>query len=401
MVFGIDLFPALEMTSIEAQLGMTALILLVAIVLNTILFPRVVRLLRARSAQYSPAGRVEDATELAKDALPLSIAATVLVRLVHLSIAAAVAVALVGVWGRVEWAIELLGFLELAVPATFRAVVTAALFGVAYVASGVLHDTVSRFAAHSDRLTRHQEEVAYRSLQICLFGLVILMALTIWNVDVGGLLIGAGFLGIIFGLAAQQTLGALIAGFVLMFSRPFEIGDWVEIGDEEGIVTDITVINTRLENFDGESVVIPNDRVGDSVVINRTRKGRLRIRVDVGVDYTVDPDWATEVAEEALAGIDEVLRVPAPDVVPKQLADSAVVLELRGWIDKPSARRRWRARSAMIRSVKAAFEREGIKIPFPQREMSGRAETGGFRIADEGSGIEPTDEERSVSQPDG
>jgi small-conductance mechanosensitive channel len=215
-----------------------------------------------------------------------------------------------------------------------------------------------------------------------------------WEVDLSGLLVGAGFLGIVVGMAARQTLGALLAGFVLMFSRPFEIGDWVEIDDEEGIVTDISIVNTRIQTFAGEYVMIPNDIVSGRKIVNKSRKGRLRIEVEVGVDYEADVERAADVAKEAMKGLDEILSVPTPQVVLKEFGDSAVVLSLRFWIDKPSARRQWRARTAVIESVKAAFDSEGIKIPFPQRELTGREESGGFELAGERSAPEPATDGR-------
>ncbi|MEF8831845.1 MAG: mechanosensitive ion channel family protein, partial [Halobacteriales archaeon] len=194
----------------------------------------------------------------------------------------------------------------------------------------------------------------------------------------------------VVGIAARQTLGSVLAGFVLMFSKPFEVGDWIEVDGREGIVPDITIVNTRMESFDGGYVVIPNDVVETSTVLNRTRKGRLRIRLEVGVDSSVEPGRAEEVAMVAINEVDDVMPVPRPQVVPTGFADSAIVLELRFWIDKPSARRKWRAKAAVLRSVYAAFEEVGIKIPYPQRELSGRQETGGFQVAD--SPVEPSHE---------
>jgi small-conductance mechanosensitive channel len=167
-----------------------------------------------------------------------------------------------------------------------------------------------------------------------------------------------------------------------MFSRPFEIGDWVEIGDHEGIVTDITIVTTRMQTFDGEYVMVPNDVVSAESVVNRSRKGRLRIEVDVGVDYDADPKHAADVALDAVKGLDAVLRVPTPQVVVKEFADSSVVLGVRVWIDNPSARRKWRTRTAVVSAVKEAFASEGVKIPFPQRELMGREETEGLVLAE-------------------
>ncbi|MFB6138624.1 MAG: mechanosensitive ion channel family protein, partial [Halobacteriaceae archaeon] len=262
------------------------------------------------------------------------------------------------------------------------AIVTVALVFAAYSLTRLTKRWVRRLTADRTAISSHEREIAHHVLQLTVYAATALVILSLWEIPVGNLLLGAGFLGIVLGLAARQTLGAMLAGFVVLFSRPFEIGDWVEVGDNEGIVTEITVVNTRLQTFDGEYVMLPNDLVTSEEVVNRSRKGRLRVEVEVGVDYEADLDAAVEAATAAMGEPEDVLSVPQPRVVAKRFGDSAVVLGLRFWIDKPSARRLWRARTAVIREVKAAFADAGVKIPFPQRELSGRAETGGFRVAD-------------------
>ncbi len=260
---------------------------------------------------------------------------------------------------------------------------TVVTLSVAYVAAGILKEAIERMTKKRDAFSQHQTQVIVRVAQMTVYVVGFAAVLGFWSVDLTGLLVGAGFLGIVVGMAARQTLGSLLAGFMLMFSRPFEIGDWVEIEEQEGIVTDISIVNTRIQTFDGEFVMIPNEVVGGSTIINRSQKGRLRLEVDIGVDYDVDVDRAAELAKSAMSDVDDALTVPSPEVVSKEFADSAVVLGLRFWIDKPSARRKWRARTEVMSAVKDAFEREGIKIPFPQRELSGRQETGGFQVARE------------------
>jgi small-conductance mechanosensitive channel len=271
------------------------------------------------------------------------------------------------------------------------------LLGTAYALTSFIGRVISEVTGGTDRISEHQREIIYRLTQVTLYAVVGLVVLSILTDNLGSLLVGAGFLGIVVGMAARQTLGAVLAGFVLMFSRPFEIGDWVEIGEQEGIVTEITIVNTRLQTFDGEMVVLPNDEVSSQAITNRTHKGRLRLEVEIGVDYDADPQEAAEIAREALDEVEEILDVPTPQVVLKRFADSSVVLGVRAWIGEPSARRKWRARTAMISAVKAAFERESIKIPFPQRELTGRQESGGFRL----TGERPAREMRSEAAPDG
>lgn len=297
---------------------------------------------------------------------------------VAVSAAAAVATAvgvllLVAVWGLFDplvASIETLGLTDFG----GELVLTAVLIGGAYALTSLIRQVIQELTRRDSHISDHQREISYRIAQVALYSIAGLAVVSLFTNDPSSLLVGAGFVGIVVGMAARQTLGAVLAGFVLMFSRPFEVGDWVEIGDNEGTVTEISVVNTRIQTFDGEYVMLPNDTVSGSAIVNRTRKGRLRIEVEVGVDYGDDPARAAEVARDAARGIDEVLSVPTPQVVAKEFAESAVVLVVRVWIDNPSARRMWRTRSAVIQSVKAAFEREGMSIPFPQRSLSGRAE---------------------------
>jgi small-conductance mechanosensitive channel len=280
--------------------------------------------------------------------------------------------ALLIVWGWVDAATTLWRWLIAATPDLINVAITLVLIVIAIVGSDQLRRAIDRFSEEAGRITEHQEEIMLRVGQVTLFVTVAATILTLWGVNLSGLLVGAGFLGIVVGFGARQTLGSMIAGFVLMFSRPFTIGDWVEIGEAEGVVTDIGIFNTRLENFDGEFQVIPNDMVTNKTVTNRSQKGLLRLRQDVGIDYEDDPAEAMEVAREAMQDVDDVVDAPAPQVIPKGFGDSAILLELRYWIDHPTPPRKWRAVSAVVREVKSSFDDAGITIPFPQRTVSNR-----------------------------
>jgi small conductance mechanosensitive channel len=262
-----------------------------------------------------------------------------------------------------------------------RMLLAVVILATTYALTDLVGRIIGEFTGTRSSISEHQREIIYRLTQVTLYTFAVLVVVGLFTRDLGSLLVGAGFVGIVVGMAARQTLGAMLAGFVLMFSRPFEIGDWVQIGDRQGIVTEITIVTTRIQTFDGEYVMLPNDEVSGQPITNRTRKGRLRIEVEVGVDYDADPNHAAEVAREAVTGLDQILGVPTPQVVGKRFGDSAVVLGVRVWIDNPSARRMWRARTAVIEAVTDAYADEGIKIPFPQRELTGRAEEGGLTVA--------------------
>jgi small-conductance mechanosensitive channel len=248
------------------------------------------------------------------------------------------------------------------------------LLAIAYALTDFLGGVIREIGAESASISQHQQEVILRVTQLTVYTTALVAVVGLFTDNVGSLLVGAGFLGIVVGMAARQTLGAILAGFVLMFSRPFEVGDWVEIGDHEGTVTEISIMSTRLRSFDGEVITMPNDDVRSGSIVDRSRRNRLRIEVEVGVDYDTDVERAAAVVEEAVADVEDVAEMPEPNAVTKRFDDSAVVLGLRYWIRNPSMRKRWRTQTAAMNAMKDALEGEGIVIPFPQQTLSARAE---------------------------
>ena len=299
------------------------------------------------------------------------IGAVVLVGLVALA-----AAIVLGVWEQSGIVEELWEESEFGSETAALAIVSGILVFVAYIAVRFVGRLIDDVIASSSSVSDHQRELTFRIVQVIIYSMAIVTVLGIWIDDLGAIFVGAGFLGIVLGMAARQTLGAVLAGFVLMFSRPFEIGDWIEIDDQyEGIVTNVSIINTRIRSVNGEYVIVPNDVVGSNAVTNRSRTGRLRIDVDVGVDYETDLQRASTVAIEAVSSLEMTAEKPEPTVVSKSFDESSVTLCVRFWIERPNAQRRARARTAAINAIREAFDAAGVKIPFPQRELSNRSET--------------------------
>ncbi|CAI48683.1 mechanosensitive channel protein MscS [Natronomonas pharaonis DSM 2160] len=383
---------ALEgLATTEARLAVSAIIAIVAIIVATAVLPRIIRrIVDAVDHQLETADEESFATAV-DEAVQLPFPTRLVVRTLQTGITVVVALVLLIVWGYLDIARLVAAVLADALPILGRLLLSIGLLAAGIVGTRVLETELESMTADSEFVNQHQQGVLYRVLQITVFTAVGLAALSLWDFNLGGLLVGAGFLGIVVGMAARQTLGSMIAGFVLMFSRPFEIGDWVVIGDEEGIVTDITIINTRLRSFDGEEIVMPNDAVSDGTVINRTRRGRLRLRTEVGIDYEADIERAEQLAAEAMASVDEVAPGPKPQVVPTAFGDSAVVLELRYWIRDPSARKKWQTKQAVVRTVKQRFDDAGVDIPYPHRTLDSRP---GFAVSGATNASAPSPEAR-------
>ena len=379
----------------EARLVATAVLVGIGVATVAVVAPRGVRLARRFLVERLLAHeRVPvDATEL-----NWRVPTALFLRLTQLVVVSGIAASTLVVWGYVGTAERLLGVIAGLVPRLVQVGGTVGIAAAAVIGIDVLETWLEEYAEESDTIDEHQKGIVFRVLQILVLTAAAVGALTVWGVNLGGLFVGAGFLGIVIGTAARTTLGSLIAGFVLMFSRPFELGDWVELDGEEGIVAEITIVNTRIRNQYGEEIVLPNDRVADATITNRSRLGQLRLSVDVGVDYDADLERAEAVVTETLNDVSTVLANPTPQVVPKSLGDSAVVLECRFWIDHPSAAKRTAAKAAVVREVKAGLDEAGVKIPYPQRELLGREEAGGFRVD---NGERRVDDTRTTPAADG
>lgn len=256
---------------------------------------------------------------------------------------------------------------------------TVAVALIAYLLMRFVNRSIDKLAETSS-VTKHQSEVAYHVSDVGIAGAAATVILTVWGIDLTNIFIGAGAITAIVGLAARETLAAMIAGFILLFSRPFRVGDWIEIDRHSGIVKDVTIFNTKIQTFSDEHVLIPNDKITESHLTNLSRNDQLRVEVEVGVDYDTDLEHAREVIVEAVSGLDEIKASPNPKVVAKRFADSSILLELRVWIGDPTMRRKLDAQTAVIEAIIDAFEREGIAIPYPQRVHSARDEPG-FRVS--------------------
>ncbi len=168
------------------------------------------------------------------------------------------------------------------------------------------------------------------------------------------------------GLALQGQLSSLAAGVLLLVTRPFKIGDMVEVGGTTGSVEGISILNTRLAGFDGTKITMSNSSVWGGKIVNYFETPTRRIDLVFGIGYDDDLKKAKQVLEEIVASDQRVLKEPAPSVVVTELADSSVNFAVRPWVNNSDW---WATRCALIEQVKLRFDQEGISIPFPQQDV--------------------------------
>ncbi len=174
-------------------------------------------------------------------------------------------------------------------------------------------------------------------------------------------ILGAATLAI--GLALEGTLGNVAAGVMLMLFRPYKLGDYVEVVGNEGVVDDINIFTTNLATVDNVKVIIANGEAWGSTIKNFTSLGLRRVDVDYGIHYDDDIDKAIKVINDVAAAHPNVLSEPhGPWAKVVTLNESSVDIQSRVWCHPDHY---WDVMFDLKKSIKEAFDKEGITIPYP------------------------------------
>jgi len=196
--------------------------------------------------------------------------------------------------------------------------------------------------------------------------LVIVAALGEIGVETTSILAALGSAGLAIGLALQGTLSNIAAGLMLIWLRPFRVGDYVETANFAGTVHEVGLFATELHSTEGVFQFVPNSELWNKRIVNYTRLRTRMIDLKFGISYSDDIAAARAALLAAVASDARIETEPAPFVYVDELADSAVVMRLRCWTPTPDY---WSVRRALMESGKSALEQAGLTIPFPQRDV--------------------------------
>lgn len=173
-----------------------------------------------------------------------------------------------------------------------------------------------------------------------------------------------GAAGLAVGLALQGTLSNVAAGVMILFLRPFKVGDYVTAGGNGGTVAEVGLFTTELTTPDNVYISVPNSQIIGGAITNFSRHDTRRIDIVVGIGYGSNIDTAFAALSKLAEEDDRVLADPAPHLSVRELADSSVNIGLRFWV---SAADYWQTLFDFNKAVKEALDANGIEIPFPQR----------------------------------
>ena len=203
------------------------------------------------------------------------------------------------------------------------------------------------------------------------------LALSELGIELFGVLASLAVFSLIIGLAMQQTLGNIVNSFMLALDQPFEVGDRIEVEGKIGSVVSVGILSTKILTHEENLVVIPNNSLVNSTVINHARGGgdgvgrRISLVQDIGVGYEEDIAHVKYTVLKLMRECPYVISKPEPRVLLIELGEYAKIFRMYGWVEDYSDE--FVARDWLLKNVDEKFSAEGIEIPFPTAvEISGK-----------------------------
>lgn len=199
-------------------------------------------------------------------------------------------------------------------------------------------------------------------MRIALLFLSVMIAFNVIGVPTSSFLAVFSVVGLALSLAVQGVLKNFAGGMIILGSKPFSLGDYIETETVSGTVEEISLLYTRLISPDGRTIYIPNDLIYSSKLINYTASGARRIELKVGVSYDNTPDQVRSAALEAVSKVEGILEDPAPVVFLETYADSSIVYTIQAWAPAESY---LKTRYTLNETIYAAFKSNQIEITYP------------------------------------
>ncbi|HWD19839.1 MAG TPA: mechanosensitive ion channel domain-containing protein [Verrucomicrobiae bacterium] len=239
----------------------------------------------------------------------------------------------------------------------------AAILLAGMVASGWIGRIASR-AMERRNLEPPVRYLLVRVIRVGLLGLALVIALDNLGFKVTALFAGAGVVGVGLGFGMQSMVSNMIAGVTLIFTKPFRVGEYVEILGVRGVVTNINLMSTFLQRGDLSRVVIPNQKIIGEVLHNFGFSRQLDL--SIGVGYQTDLAKAQTLALEVARANKRVLPSPPAGVSIGSLGDSAIVIKVNAWVKLDDF---GPAQTEIYQAIVERYRQQQIEIPFPQREV--------------------------------
>lgn len=203
-------------------------------------------------------------------------------------------------------------------------------------------------------------------ISIILKILVYITALTTLGIEMTSFIAILGAAGLAVGLALSGTLQNFAGGVMILFFKPFKVGDFIDAQGYMGTVKEIQIFVTILKTPDNKTIIIPNGPLSTGSLVNFSKEATRRVEWTFGIAYGDDLDKAYALLQRLIDEDERILKDPEPFMALGELADSSVDIKVRVWVNAPDF---WGVFFSMNEKVYKNFEKEGLSIPFPQRDV--------------------------------
>lgn len=252
--------------------------------------------------------------------------------------------------------------------ATMRGMIMQAVVAlwVLMIVARVFRRAATRGVDRIPNLSRLLKKFIATAVYWATFVFGILIVLGLFGINVTPLFAVFGGLSFILGFALQDTLGNLASGLMIMVLKPFDTGDYIEVGGSSGFVDEMSIVSTRIRTFDNQIIVVPNSKIWGDVITNVSASPERRVDLVFGIGYTDKAQHAIDVLKDLIAAHPMCLKNPEPEVFVGELGDSSVNIFCRPWSKSDDY---WTVYWDLTGQAKERFDSEGISIPFPQRDV--------------------------------
>ncbi|MBK0398423.1 mechanosensitive ion channel family protein [Limibaculum sp. M0105] len=252
-------------------------------------------------------------------------------------------------------------------------VIIGSLMGLVFFAR-VMRRFARRWIGHVPNLSKLLQAFLVTVVYWIVLAVGLMVVLSALGIDISPVFALIGGASFILAFAFQDTLGNLASGLMIMVNRPFDEGDYVDVGGVAGTVKAVSIVATTVVTPDNQVIVIPNKNVWGNVITNVTASDTRRVDLVFGISYEDSIPDARRVIEETVAAHPLVMKEPAPVIRVHELADSSVNFICRPWTKTVDY---WAVYWDLMQQVKQAFDTAGISIPYPQRDVHVKAAPAG------------------------
>lgn len=200
---------------------------------------------------------------------------------------------------------------------------------------------------------------------------VALIALSHLGIQTASFIAILGAAGLAIALALQGSLSNFASGVLIIVFRPFKAGDFVDVAGISGVVERIDIFQTIFKTGDNKKIFVPNSQITGGAIVNYSAEKQRRVDLTIGISYDSDLRKAKQLLEDIVAADSRILKDPATVIAVGALADSAVQLIVRAWVNSADY---WQVYWDTLEQVKLTFDQEGIEIPYPQMSLHLRKE---------------------------